>query len=561
MSNKYQSELSQFFCTDTSVFGPAVASKLTKDFVRADRIMLRLITFYWLFLATLGGYSNHYYLLGYLGGGLALMIAMVGYHYYKGTYINRILIGCVSCVIEVIYIQQELGSPTSHLVYFISLGFLLIYRDGFAAASSLTLVMVHHFTATYCESAGIDVLGMPILAFNWGRWDAYATHLYWAVLMAILLCFVTYNSMREFLQGEAVIDDMQTVNRKLDKLVAQKNASLNQTANEIEAIFANISQAVLVIDDNKAINPLYSAFSTQVLATDHIAKRPAMAVLFTDTDLSIDILSRHKKAMNACLGSPLEEFVKYQPQLIHHCCKNTYNGKKYLDFCWQPIVDEHQRIDRILVSITDSTAIKELEEITIRENLSLKMIASLLGLAPDEFFIFVDQATVQLQGCSLLLSGPLKQNALTNVDSKLSREDKILRCQNIYQQLNNLEQQTSSLGLDYLSDNITAAANYCASLADCSELDVDRLNAELVNAQQILQDYVTVSKDSLNWTEQTQRSAVNTKNIAITKHQADNIMTIIRHTDTSNTQQMHQVLNDVLDYLIELSPKSTDHGG
>ena len=153
-----------------------------------------------------------------------MLIGVLGYVYFKGTYINRILIGCISCIVEVLYIQQELGSPTSHLIYFMSLGFLLVYRDGFAAVASIALVIVHHFTATYCESIGVEIMGMPILAFNWGRWDAFATHLYWALLMAVLLCLVTYNSMIEFMSSEKSILEITRFNKKLDLLVKKRKS-------------------------------------------------------------------------------------------------------------------------------------------------------------------------------------------------------------------------------------------------------------------------------------------------------------------------------------------------
>ena len=537
-----------FFCRDPGRLPEPARGKLISEFIRADRIMLILITFYWLVLATLGGQNNGHYLFGYLGGGLAVLIGLIGYHYFKGSYINRILIGCVSCLVEIVYIQQTLGAPTAHLVYFMSLGFLLVYRDGFAAVSSLTLVMTHHLTATYCESVGIEAFGMPILAFNWGRWDAFATHLYWAVLMIVLLCFITYNSMQSFLRSENALEGMAAVNAQLDEQVAQRNALLSQTANEIGAIFANISEAVITIGRDKTIDPQYSACSTQILATSSIAGQPAMTVLFHDTDLSVDRLSQLEATLDACLGSPLSTFTEQRSLMVEHCCKRSKLGNKYLNFSWQPIVNDQQVVERILVSISDSTHIRQLEAITDKENLNLEMIAHLLHTDVDEFFIFVAQAEEQLLGCILLIEG-IDKSILTN-HRPMSPGDTGLRLQKISYQLNALEQQAAKLGLTYLQSGIRAAANYCATLTDSGRLDAPRLCAELENAQQLLKDYIEVSTTTLSWVQQNDHDGG--KLLAINKQQSQNILDILHKMDTSQPAEIDRVLADVRHYLADL---------
>jgi len=461
--------------------------KLLVGFIKADRIMLYLVFIYWLILATLGGASNGYYLLGYLGGGLALLIGVLGYVYFKGTYINRILIGCISCIVEVLYIQQELGSPTSHLIYFMSLGFLLVYRDGFAAVASIALVIVHHFTATYCESIGVEIMGMPILAFNWGRWDAFATHLYWALLMAVLLCLVTYNSMIEFMSSEKSILEITRFNKKLDLLVKKRKSLLTQKNAAISVIFSNISEAVLAICKDKTIDVEYSKSSVQILNAEDIAGKNAVSLLFVDSNISKKNQQEIEQAINNSFGKSVLEFKKQKPFMVNKCTKKVGDNYKDLEFFWQPIVDENNDVERILVSVRDNSEINELQKQADIKNTELSMVSELLCINDTEFFDFILISMPLLNSINNLLGEAEDIDKASNVLVNIQAEFKILTNDPVCLMLNGFRTKL----VDFVER--------CEFLMVEDKFESEQLKFELDHIIKLLPRYEKLSSEYLSW--------------------------------------------------------------
>ena len=482
-NNEQVNVKASFFYLDNDSDNADINNKLFAGFIKADRIMLLLVCIYWLILSTLGGASNGYYLLGYLGGGLALLIGVLGYVYFKGTYINRILIGCISCIVEVLYIQQELGSPTSHLIYFMSLGFLLIYRDGFAAVASISLVIVHHFTATYCESIGVEIMGMPILAFNWGRWDAFATHLYWALLMAVLLCLVTYNSMIEFMSSEKSILEITKFNKKLDLLVKKRKSLLTQKNTAIRVIFSNVSEAVLAICKDKTIDTDYSKSSAQLLNTENIAGTNAISLLFADSNISQKNQEQIHHALNNSLGQPVSAFTTQKPLLIDKCTKKVGDTYKDLDFFWQPIIGDNNTVEKILVSVRDNSEINELQKQANRKNTELSMISELLSIKNSEFFDFISISIPLLNNIKSLLKDAEDINKASAVIGHMQTKLKILVNDPVCLMLNEFRAKLIDI------------VEHC----DVDTYEPEQLTFELNYLIKLLPHYEKLSAEYLSW--------------------------------------------------------------
>jgi len=537
IENKQDNITASFFYLGSEGVNKSTHDKLLSGFIQADRIMLYLVCCYWLILSTLGGVSNGYYLLGYLGGGLALLIGVIGYIYFKGTYINRILIGCVACIVEVIYIQQELGSPTSHLIYFMSLGFLLLYRDGFAAVASLSLVMLHHLSATYCESIGIEVAGIPILAFNWGRWDAYATHLYWAIVMAVLLCFVTYNSMLEFMRSEKAILDMEKLNRNLDLLVHKRKALLRKKSSEIKEIFSNISEGVLVICQDKTIDIEYSDYSTQILNTDIIAGRNAVSVLFDNTDVSEQRKQQLEQTLVQCFGKTITAFEQQSALLIYECTKQGIKGVRDLELVWHPIVDDNNHVNKVLVNVRDKTEINKLQQQSDNKNRELAMVSELLAINDTEFFDFFAIASAFLTKIKMLLA---EETAIDKVSMVMSR---------VQTQLETLINDPVCSMLKEFRKKVLETQKYSELWQDIEKFEIEHLNLTLDNLLSELSSYEKASSKYLSW----ERPKSQTYNkLVISKKQILSILSAIDNIDNLTFIQRKVLLNDLVQYLTEV---------
>ena len=531
--DSFKANLNNFFHVNDAGLSEHARLKLERDFIKADKTALLILVVYWLVLATLGGGRHGYFLLGYIGGGLALGFGVLGYAFFRGTYINRILVGVTGCLVEVIYIQQELGTPTSHLVYFMSLGVLLVYRDGFAAVSSLAMVMTHHLTATFCEAASIEIMGMPILAFNWGRWGAYVTHLYWAILMAVLLCFVTYNSMKEFLTNETLLEDMENINKELEDLVAERSASLMQTTTDIKSIFANLSEGIFTITQENKVDPEYSSALERILETQEISGQKAVNLLFKDSNLELDVIQGVDLAIEYCLGKSKTEFNEHQHYFVNECRKTSLSHRKNLEFTWTPITNKSRtlnneyRVNKILVRVADVTELKALQTKENRKQKDLSIFFQLLLVKPADFFTFVELSEKMLAENKHLI--------------EQSQENYLLYlCDNFRA----MGFKSVELGFSYLKDLTYEFVDEYEALVPHPEKKIEQkeLIRKIERINELLHDYLRVSQERLGWNQHLQD---NRQHIPMSLNNIEEIMSLIETMDNDDINQMQMILSHI----------------
>jgi len=531
--DSFKANLNIFFHVNDAGLSEHAKLKLKRDFIKADKTALLILAVYWLVLATLGGGRHGYFLLGYIGGGLALGVGVLGYVFYRGTYINRILVGVTGCLVEVIYIQQELGTPTSHLVYFISLGILLVYRDGFAAVSSIAMVMTHHLTATFCEAASIEIMGMPILAFNWGRWDAYVTHLYWAILMAVLLCFVTYNSMKEFLTNENLLESMEKFNQELEDMVAERSMSLMQTTTDIKSIFANLSEGVFTITQESKIDPEYSNALERIFETQDISGQKAVNVLFKNSNLEHDVIQGVDLAIQYCLGKSKAEFNDHQHYFVNECRKTGLSHRKNLEFTWTPITDRSRTINneymvnKILVRVADVTELKALQTKENRKQKDLGIFFQLLLVRPTDFFTFVELSERLLAENKQLI--------------KQSEENYLLcLCDNFRA----MGYKSAELGFSYLKDLTYEFVDEYEVLIPHPEKKIEQkeLARKIDRIDELVHIYLRISKERLGWNQYLKD---NLEHIPMSLYNIEEIMSLIETVDDDDISQMQTTLSHI----------------
>lgn len=390
--------LKNFYHVSNKGLSLRAKKNLAEDFIKDDKFLLILVILYWAVLSPLGGAEHGYYMLGFVGGGILIANLLISFYFYRSTYIFRIMIGFTSAAISAVHIQQELGTMNSHLLYFMSVCVVMMYRDVFAATASLLTIIINHAVGVYCQLEGIQIAGVPIVMFNWGGWDVFISHLVWTMMSLVIVSIVAYEGMNGFFSSEKHLYDMEQLNKGLDRLVEERSKKLKSTINEIKTIFSNVSDGIFTILSDNSIHHDYSASLKDILQTDTIENIEPANLLFKHSNEEKNIESINS-IISSVLGSHIDSFNALKERLPQEIKRTVDKVDKLLAIDWVAVQDRKKKINRILVQVTDVTEMRQLEQEREAKEIELKMIIELISIKPNDFFEFYHSSMLACDQC------------------------------------------------------------------------------------------------------------------------------------------------------------------
>lgn len=167
--------------------------------------------------------------------------------------------------------------------------------------------------------------------------------------------------------------------------IEESSALVRQKSNDIQAMLQNIPQGILTIVDGMAVHHEYSAHLESILGHGNIAGRNIMDVLFADGKLGADALSQVEAAIASCLGEDSMNFEFNRHLLVGELERQG----KVLDLSWSVIVDEQDRVERLMLCVRDVTELKTLAAEANEQKRELAIIGEILAVSQDKFHDFI----------------------------------------------------------------------------------------------------------------------------------------------------------------------------
>ncbi|QEL56019.1 Hpt domain-containing protein [Chromobacterium paludis] len=167
--------------------------------------------------------------------------------------------------------------------------------------------------------------------------------------------------------------------------IEESSALVRQKSNDIQAMLQNIPQGILTIVDGMAVHHEYSAHLEAILGHGDIAGRNIMDVLFADGQLGADALSQVEAAIASCLGEDSMNFEFNRHLLVGELERQG----KALDLSWSVIVDEQDRVERLMLCVRDVTELKALAAEANEQKRELALIGEILAVSQDKFHDFI----------------------------------------------------------------------------------------------------------------------------------------------------------------------------
>ncbi|MFT5162955.1 MAG: HAMP domain-containing protein, partial [Alteromonadaceae bacterium] len=191
-------------------------------------------------------------------------------------------------------------------------------------------------------------------------------------------------------------------NRTLEHKVAQRTEALQEKTNDILSMMQNMHQGLFTIMQGGIIHHEYAAYLEAILQTDKIANRNFMDLLFSNTNLGSDRCDQVSNAVDALLGADEMMFDFNSHLLASEIIINLDNDKtKILELDWDPII-LNDEIDKIMVTVRDVTALKELQAEAEEQKRELEIIGHILAVDSGKFSEFIRSATAFIDECRQL---------------------------------------------------------------------------------------------------------------------------------------------------------------
>jgi len=369
--------------------------RLEENLEQNDKFVMTIIPLYWLTSLSITLYSDTY-LLSFLGGATITSTAWLAYNLLKGLKRRSTLCLCLG-LFGALLVHQQPGYIEPHFSFYASIYILTRYKDITPLLIFLTITTFYYLLFTYFQSLGLVIFELPVTVYTWGLWDACLFHLLAFYSSAFVFALIIKNHITDFNKNQLLAEELTKAKSGLNTKIIHRTAQLAEKTEDLKGMLNNLSEGLLMINRDASIHPQYSLGLEKILETDDIQGRPVMEVVFSNTDLSPTTLSSMVTGIEAILGASKFVFNYNEHLLVHECTKKVSGSDKYLEFSWNPVLNENETVERILLSINDVSLLKNLQNEAKIKNRLLQMINQILAINEKKFTAFISESKLLIE--------------------------------------------------------------------------------------------------------------------------------------------------------------------
>ena len=235
-----------------------IKNVLTKDYINSDKYIMIISTVLFIITAGISSIPNETYFFGLVSGGTLFLISLIAYRFFKGTMISRIIFGIVLMSYPSIMIIQNAGMIEMHFSYFILAAALTRYKDLTALLSATIAAVVNHVLFTYLQLNNVELNGQALMFFSYGcNWEITFLHIIMFAMEAILLSFLIYSSINQFILAERLKIKSNDFINNLNKEQEENETIIKSTINVVTEVKSGIiSHRIEGSTCNKSVNLL-----------------------------------------------------------------------------------------------------------------------------------------------------------------------------------------------------------------------------------------------------------------------------------------------------------------
>ena len=290
---------------------------------------------------------------------------------------------------------------------------------------------------------------------------------------------------------------VERYNRSLEEMVAERTTQLRQKTNDIQNMLQTMQQGIAAILDDKTIHPEYSAYMEQIFETDEIAGSSVLTLLFSGANLSADTINGIESALESSIGESRINYEFNEHLLITEFQITLPSGKqKTLEVSWDPICNEEDDVEKILLVIRDVTELRVLQEQASKQRRELDIISQILNISQEKMHDFIDSSQVLLDN---------NQELIEKAESPSTEVIELL-----FRNMHTVKGNARTLGFSYIAHAAHEVENDYDDFRtqQPSDWEKEHLLEQLYGLRQIVEEYSLINEVKLNRTGPGRRGAV-----------------------------------------------------
>lgn len=331
------------------------------------------------------------------------------------------------------------------------------------------------------------------------------------------------------LSGQAAVSiENALLYQTLEQIVQSRTAELRNKTNDLNSMLQNIHVGIFTLTEGLSIHHEYSAFLNKILETENISGCNVMQVMFSNCNILPHKLSQMEGTLSMLIGSPDFLFEANSHLLISEFEKHFSDGRtKILEVSWDPIIDEHQYIEKIMVSVRDTTQIKKLQQEAHTQHKELTMLGQMLAQPFRSTQAFLNSAFSYIKECQQLIHAtPEKNESVIN---------------QLFRNIHTLKGDARTFQFSFLADSIHSIENFYIHLKNSEQSiwDQKRLSNDLNNVEKILKQYESLFLTKLRGDRNLETGIYLDSDLS---KQQEALLNNINYTDQSDLiNRMHQL--------------------
>ncbi|WP_020207701.1 methyl-accepting chemotaxis protein [Gilvimarinus chinensis] len=218
-------------------------SESTKSRANNDRSVLIILLLQLPVMWVSGVLGAGLFWLSFIGSLTLTGVGVLSYVALRGHWLLSVIFAILMMSFSALLIQSQLGMLEMHFHIFALMSVFLIYEDWRPIMAALATVALHHISFTAWQLAGVDLAGVPLMAFAIKcSWGITLLHAAFAAAEAFILSALSIQLRRRSEADQAVVDIVEDVarNRTLKTRQLKTNSASEQAMHDLIASFNQI---------------------------------------------------------------------------------------------------------------------------------------------------------------------------------------------------------------------------------------------------------------------------------------------------------------------------------
>lgn len=321
--------------------------------------------------------------------------------------------------------------------------------------------------------------------------------------------------------------------RQSEKLGRELKKEVERQTRDIKSILQNIKQGIFtLVPPHKEAGDQYSDHLIQLLGKENITGQTLDQLLLKESNLTSEARSQIEAAVDATLGENTLAFEMNEDNFIKELTFKKGSGQdpSIFEVDWNPIVNQQDVVEKILVSLRDVTEVRRLKTVAEQREEDIRILIELVQIPEEKFQRFLAKT---------------KEYIAENRDIILRKSEprsEIIR--RLFMNMHTIKGAARTYALKSISSSAHDIEQYYAALQrDEVEWNDGKLMADLDEVHRILQQYQLVGEERLGWNSKE-------KIVKISRSKLETALHFLQGMDQSaiNPQQK-QTLKTMTDYL------------